>query len=347
MPCGRRRFSTLLISGFALTFMPELAWADADVQWQSYRSRFIRPDGRVVDTGNRDVSHSEGQGYGLLFAEHFDDQATFDSILTWTRKTLQCRPDRLHAWRFDPGAQPPVGDLNNATDGDLLIAMALARAARRWNRPELREQARSIYADVLRLATREVGGRLVLLPGVTGFVTPSGTEINLSYLIFPSLIEASSLGDQARWRRVVHDGVGLIDIARFGRWDLPPDWLRLNPPHAPVPAPGKPPRFSYDAVRIPLYLEWSGLLTAPLLNRFRTYWSAFGDGLPAWVDLATNARAPYPAPSGFHAVAECTGLVLPPGSMPAAFPSVASDPDYYSASLTLLARIVWTERHSP
>ncbi len=36
--------------------------------WSEFRTRFLTADGRVVDTGNQGVSHSEGQGYGLLLA---------------------------------------------------------------------------------------------------------------------------------------------------------------------------------------------------------------------------------------------------------------------------------------
>ncbi|MGM1325019.1 glycosyl hydrolase family 8, partial [Klebsiella michiganensis] len=36
------------------------AWADT--AWESYKSRFMMPDGRIIDTGNGNVSHTEGQG---------------------------------------------------------------------------------------------------------------------------------------------------------------------------------------------------------------------------------------------------------------------------------------------
>ncbi|MEG9529489.1 MAG: glycosyl hydrolase family 8, partial [Hyphomicrobiales bacterium] len=39
-----------------------------DTAWRAYRSRFITDQGRVVDTANGQISHSEGQGYGMLLA---------------------------------------------------------------------------------------------------------------------------------------------------------------------------------------------------------------------------------------------------------------------------------------
>ncbi len=42
--------------------------------WAAYREKFLAPDGRIVDTGNGDISHSEGQGYGLLLSVAADDR---------------------------------------------------------------------------------------------------------------------------------------------------------------------------------------------------------------------------------------------------------------------------------
>jgi len=34
----------------------------------TYQSKFISPEGRVIDDANGGISHSEGQGYGMLIA---------------------------------------------------------------------------------------------------------------------------------------------------------------------------------------------------------------------------------------------------------------------------------------
>src|SRR5271163_4464124 len=49
-------------------------------EWLKYRGRFVENDGRVRDTGNKDVSHTEGQGLAMLFAEACDDRAAFDRV---------------------------------------------------------------------------------------------------------------------------------------------------------------------------------------------------------------------------------------------------------------------------
>jgi endoglucanase len=46
--------------------------------WRAYKLKFVSEAGRVVDTANGMVSHSEGQGYGLLLAVAAGDRSTFD-----------------------------------------------------------------------------------------------------------------------------------------------------------------------------------------------------------------------------------------------------------------------------
>ena len=41
--------------------------------WLAFRHQFITPEGRVIDTGNGNASHSEGQGWGLMGAQAADD----------------------------------------------------------------------------------------------------------------------------------------------------------------------------------------------------------------------------------------------------------------------------------
>ena len=39
------------------------------VNWEHFKLKFITEDGRVVDDGNNNMSHSEGQGIGMLLAD--------------------------------------------------------------------------------------------------------------------------------------------------------------------------------------------------------------------------------------------------------------------------------------
>ncbi len=164
------------------------AWAqsrvapdDGQQEWRAFQARFVKTDGRIIDTGNGGISHSEGQGVGLLFAEHFDDAPTFERILGWTNDVLRCRTDALHAWRYQPAGGGGVTDKNNASDGDILIACALARAGTRWQRPAYTQAATYIARDILTHLVRDDGQRTLLLPGSDGFETADATTINPSY----------------------------------------------------------------------------------------------------------------------------------------------------------------------
>jgi endoglucanase len=319
----------------------------AGADWAAFRDRFIQPDGRVVDTGNGGMSHTEGQGWGMLFAEHFGDLTTFDRILGWTSRVLRRPHDALHAWRYRPGDAHPVSDTNNATDGDLFIAWALARAARRWGAEDHAEAAAGIARDVLRLLTARVDGKLVLLPGVSGFSRPAGIVLNPSYYVFPALALLAPLAPSADWDELQQHGRWLIGQARFGRWMLPPDWLQLSGAGNDLaPARPWPPLCSFDAIRVPLYLAWARL-NDPVIDAFAAFYGPRNGAPPAaWVNLETGAQAPYSAPPGMLAVARIAAAVGASSEAPIGFPSVADAPDYYSAALTLLSRIAWQERRA-
>ena len=332
----------------ALAGLASPARAMPAAEWDAFKARFLHRDGRVVDTGNGGVSHTEGQGWGLLFAVAFDDPPAFQAILDWTVDTLRRSQDALHAWRYVPGEANPVPDANNATDGDLFIAMALFRAARRWSRPAYAAKARAIAQDVLRLLVRRAGHRTLLLPGEQGFETQDAFVVNPSYYVFPALQELAAHTRDPLWMTVQSDGLALMRGGRFGRWMLPPDWLQISHTNGTLdPAAGRPPRFSYDAIRVPLYLSWAGRGSTEVVEAFRAYWAQQLPDPPAWVDLVTGAVAPYAAVSGMRAVGE---LLLAPAAVAdvsPTFPPVAAAPDYYSAALILLARIAWQERHRP
>jgi len=301
----------------------------------------------VIDTGNGGVSHSEGQGWGMLFAASFGDRATFDLLHGWTREHLRRSGDHLHSWRFQPNAPVPVADANNATDGDLWIAAALGRASLRWGRPELAAEARAIGEDILALLVREAGPRLVLLPGADGFSHAQGLTVNPSYYAFPALEELSALCPSPVWARLNADGRALLDEARFGYWHLPADWLLVDRSTGAVsPHPNWPARFSYDAIRVPLWLAWSDQQHGVVSESFARYWTNYQTNPPAWVDLKTNVSASYPAPSGMLAIGRIATALSQREIKQASvigFPQLRTSPDYYSAALIMLSRCAWQE----
>jgi endo-1,4-beta-D-glucanase Y len=308
-------------------------------EWHSFKLRFLSEDGRIVDNGNNGVSHSEGQGWGLLFAAAARDQASFDLILNWTARSLRRPGDALHAWRYVPTNRPPVADLNNATDGDVFIAAALSHAGRIWRRPDYLQAASAIGRDILRLLLRRVGSLTVLLPGIKGFETSDAIVVNLSYCAFPMMTELAKLVVSEHWDRLQTDGRVLIEQARFGRWSLPPDWLRIGKTDVALSlAPGRPPRFSFDAIRVPLWWSWQNLPFGPAMRSIERFWSAFPPGsVPAWVDLKTDEVAPYPATAGLNAIIRLTQLAA--GGSELQIAPTSSGSNYYDAALVLLSQL--------
>ena len=317
------------------------ARSPADIRnWEQFRARFIQPDGRVVDSGNDGISHTEGQGLGMLFAVAFDDRATFDRIWGWTRTHLTRANDALHAWRYVPGAVEPVSDSNNASDGDIYIAGALSRAGVRWRSQPYLASAAAITRDLLALAVRDVGGRTVLMPGTYGFVKAGGVEVNLSYYVFPLLADLATAFPSPLLSKVIDDGRRLVAQASFGKRGLPPDWLLVSAHDGSLSmAPARPARFSFDAVRIPLFLAWAGGGPAEL-RPFAAFWGNRPERSAAWVDLETDVSAPYLASNGIVSIAMVVGRDS------RALPGISSKDDYYSAALNMIARVAAQEAAS-
>ncbi len=341
MTDGSRR--RLLKAGIGLAaFSLVSTTARADQNWQTFKRRFIVDERRVVDSGNNNVSHSESQGWGLLFAQSFDDKQAFGRIWDWTSKSLQ-RSDGLFSWRWSPNTADPVADKNNAADGDILIAWALMRAAAKWNEPRWLQPSRRIQSAVLERLAVEFQGRLILLPGLQGFARGNRYVVNLSYYVWSAIHDfAEGAGDRTKWRRLEADGLWLCDNAAFGDYKLPPDWLLFGQ-HAFRVADDWKPYFGFDAIRIPLYLAWHN--QASRLGRFLTAWGTprFGGRPPAWINLDDGAVAPYPSSGGYAAVAAVTQFVADGFKGAAPVAAIVDEDDYYSASLKLLSNLAGQE----
>ena len=311
--------------------------------WLAFRHLYVTPEGRVIDTGNGNTSHSEGQGWGMMVAQAADDHETFATLLDWTTHALQRRSsDHLHAWRYKPTDANPVSDLNNATDGDLFIAAALARAAARWNRPDYAERAAHIARDILG-SVRTAGARTILLPGASGFERSDCYIVNPSYYAFALFNDLAPLVPSPTWNLLRQDGTALVLQGRYGKWMLPPDWLRVDRRDGALSiAAGWPPRFSWDAIRVPLHVAWGGLAAAPLTESFGHYWAASPSNPPAWTDLRTGEVAPYAASAGIRAVA-AVALRSSTLDTTRSMPSVMAASDYYGAGLVLLSRLAAEE----
>lgn len=304
-------FRGLLVAAVALVaaIAADAATFDNTVapdDWAAYRDRFVMADGRVVDDANGGISHSEGQGYGLLLAFSAGDRGTFERIFDFTRKQLLIRDDGLAAWKWDETANPHIVDVNNASDGDILIAYALGLAGKAWGEPRYTEAAAKLATAIGTNLLAEVNGRIVLKPGVVGFAPPDRPDgtivVNPSYWVFEAFPVLKELAPQFAWDDLASSGAEIVAAARFGSAALPADWVTISSKGL-EPAEGFPAVFGYNAIRIPLYLLRAGIGGAfldPFVARLQ-----LGD--PAVVELTTGNNGDRLTDPGYRMIDALVG----------------------------------------
>lgn len=333
---GRRR-ALKTVAGSLVTLIPHVAGVAAapasegsaralESLWAEWKRKFVK-SGRVIDTGNGGISHTEGQGTAMLGAVAAADRESFDGAWLFARQRLQ-QPDGLHAWRWVP--KDGVTDLNNASDGDLYIAWALLKASLTWKEPEYLRAAAEIVRG-LRNCIVQLPEGLALLPGKTGFLRESRGRsevvLNPSYWVMPALAELGLMDEGRYLWDVAKSSEILLEKSLIGPHGLPLDWLAHGDPLTPWSE--RPARFGYEAIRIPLYLKWAGKTRHPAFTRCAR---VFADhGVKPWFGLDRGDVPQYPANPGFQAIAQ---LTLGDKVMR----STLSD-DYYASSLVLLAHL--------
>ena len=333
----RQILQVLLLLG-ALPAMAHAQETNGTIQeseWVAYKERFVAENGRVIDDANGRISHSEGQGYGLLLALLANDRADFARIWTFTNTRLLLRDDGLAVWKWDPDAEPHVSDPNNASDGDLLIAYALARAGTQWNDARFTDAARQIATALADEAIFEQNDRLMLRPGVVGFGAddrPDGPVVNLSYWVFEAFPVLAELVPAVDWPALGRGGLDLAREAGFGARKLPSDWISIA--DEAQPAQGFPAEFSYNAVRIPLYLMRAGLDDTALLRRFREGIAGANGGL-ALVDVRSGEVKEELMDVGYRIIPALADCVLDGTPLPAELKRFAPTA-YYPSTLHLL-----------
>lgn len=317
---------------------PESAVATtiAPAEWQLYRSRFIHR-GRVVDVEKNGVSHSEGQGYGMLLAVRADDRETFDALLIFTFDNMRARSDGLVSWVWNPHTSPHVTDANNASDGDILIAYALVTAAAKWNDARYIALAEPMIDAIGRSLLERRDGVLRLRPAAFGFddSDPGGPVVNLSYYVYGALLLFAAVDDDHPWLEAWQSGL-LLTAAATSPDGFVPDWVSMDADAYLMPARGWPPRSSYDAVRIPLYMALGGRVPAEYFAAFDTAWNVNGRRAPKEFDIGLRRNLMDMNEPGYRAIAAVAACAARGVPLP---PDVATFrvQRYFASSLHLLA----------
>ena len=326
--------------------------------WQAYAAQFVTGDGRVIDNVNGGISHTESQGYGMLLAVAANDKATFERIWSFTETTMYIREDGLGAWKFEPladktasvgdksakkedAAVGQITDMNNATDGDILIAWALAEAGAAGFGAQHSARAKDISL-ALRSTVYNAGSfGLQMMPGKVGFSAAERDGkpvVNLSYWVFPAFDRLSVLMPLPMWRELNQSGMAHIEASQNFAAGLPSDWFSLNIETGErQAAAGFDDAFSYNAIRIPLYLAMTGPQSRRMLRATFADWFAL-EGPLKTVGVNDRALRDTLTDPGYEAIRvlyKCATASTP-------FPSAiltSLDLNYYPATLQLLAVI--------
>jgi endoglucanase len=323
------------------------SWAANPGSWDYFVDHFVTPEGRVVDIFQNRISHSEGQGYGMLLAVTYKDAKTFDLLWDWTRSHLQVRrSDALSVWSWGKrptGELAPI-DYNNASDGDVCIAWALLLAHERWNRSDYLEQATRIIQSIRCFLLLDRYGFTVLLPGYYGYVDKEAVTLNPSYWILPAYRLFGRFDDRLLWERAHADALRLMQAGSKKGSDMIPDWLQLDKDGVII-APGRPPRFSYEAIRVVLFLVWDHNLAAlPAVNRLLDRIEQTGR-VPSLIDLKNGTFSSEDGSGGFYAIMAQAAKTLGRNNLADRLWLKANEKidfekdDYYSQVLYLFARM--------
>lgn len=329
---------------FSLLAVP--LYAVEIASWENFVREFISSDGRVIDRQQDMVSHSEGQGYGMLLAWAHNDRTTFERIWNWTDNNLTVRgADTLFAWKWGKHSSGVwrIIDYNNATDGDTLIAYALFLAADKWQVETYRTSALTIVQDIRRNLVTEWNGKILLLPGYYGFADSKRQVLNPSYFIYSAYTLFARFDDAGFWHRLRADSLAFVASLRFSSMGLPPDWLLYSGDKAAV-YKEKSDFFGPEAIRIPLYLSWTGTVSLlPGLEQLLGFVEKNGY-VPSRVDVVNNLVALDEAPAGYYAVLARAASLSGKKELAAqlqdkAVEKLASEKEnYYSYVLYLLAQ---------
>ena len=302
-------------------------------------------EGRIIDGAQKSDSHSEGQGYGLALAALFGDFEGFERIHRWTEKNLAVRSDNLLAWRWSASARPNVMDMNNASDGDLFYAWALASMGRLTGRGELIERARAIAIDLARICMvphPDGSDTIIMLPAEKGFEIENGYVFNPSYIMPRAMMELASATGVSDIAEAARSGVDIMHaLASNG---LVPDWVAITTDGLAPP----PERFSfnagYEAVRVPLFAVWSGLGASLPVQRYRSVVEAAAglSGSVTVFERSTGRPMEVSPDPGYLAV---SGLVTCAAtrSVGAPIPAFSTAQPYYPATLQLMSLVAHME----
>jgi endo-1,4-beta-D-glucanase Y len=179
-------------------------------------------------------------GYGMLIAVNAGQRDLFDAFWTFVDSLIPVPAaggavagNNLLPWSINSDCS--VADYNNATDGDLDVAMALIQAEQRWPGNSYLDHAIPIIKDILNKNTALTNGKRVLLTGAKQKVSDGGRPSYFApayYRVFIDIFSRAAYADAAQvtgWTELLNSTYSLLTAAQEGTsGKLWPDWWPLD-----------------------------------------------------------------------------------------------------------------------
>lgn len=210
--------------------------------WNSYSSRFIDAQGRVIDPQGGQRTTSEGQSYALFFALVNNDRNRFNQIFTWTQINLAGGNLGAHLpgwlWGKAPDGHWKLLDANSASDSDCWIAYSLLEAGRLWNEPTYTNVGRLMLGMIAKQEVADLPGfGSMLMPGPTAlWVHKDVWTVNASYVPVFLLDRFAAVDPTGPW------GAIEMNVPRFlrlsARKGFAMDWSDYAPSAGFAPSAG-------------------------------------------------------------------------------------------------------------
>ncbi len=283
------------------------ATADKEALWRNYKESFIQKDGRVIDYKNSDITHTEGIGYTLYFAQYFNDKKTFSLIYTWYKNNIKKNSAHLPGWKWGKSTDGEwkMLDMNSASDANLWIAYALFLMDKKEENDSYKKEAYTLLENIKKYQIKNIASQTYLLPAENGFINKDILVLNPSYMLFEIFQNIQYFDKDALWKKLIKSSCYLLKKARFSKLALNPDWIQINLKKNSFALDKKKTLFSYDAIRIPLNIMRSSLSKTQkreLLEPYINYVSMMKEFSLGSVDLDLGKISLYDLSYGHLAI---------------------------------------------
>ena len=282
--------------------------------WTDYKSAYYNSSSGYILDSSQNAAHSESTGYGLMFAVASGDRTSFDLTLNWANTNLYNSEKGLYCWRYLIEGSDHTPDKNNATDGDILIAWALIKAAIKWQNQAYLDKAKTLISNIKTYNIKSYEGYTFLLPGWTGYDHSEEEKykyvvINPSYYIYGALRDFYLVTQDEIWNTLITDSNRITtafmeNIAPNEK--IMPDWFTIEEGGTFNWDPNHTRQSGWDAIRCPMYAYWYSA-DHSWVKLWKDWYATKGNTLssiPAGIDIVSSgiADAMYSNYTGFKAV---------------------------------------------